>query len=100
MNLYSIELKVCATAYIKANSQGEAMAIANKLARRSIITNGDGADVPISEHDYLDPSMPEVSVSPAMTITGVWSEFEEKESSMAVAMIDVPSPRGKEASHG
>jgi hypothetical protein len=86
-NLYKIDLKVCATAYIKAASTGDAMEKVRHLTRRSIVTNGGDGDVLISDLEYDHPGLPEISVSPAMTIHGVWSDVEEKEATMELAHL-------------
>jgi hypothetical protein len=73
--LYRVEVKLCATAYIKADSADEALNIAYDL-RDSTVCAGSGwvGDLPISE-EYLDsPDLPNVSLSPAMTCYGVWGD--------------------------
>jgi hypothetical protein len=89
-NLYSIDLKVCATAYIKADNAAEAMEKARKLNRRSVFADGTEIDIPVSEVEYANPDLPEISVAPAMTIHGVWSEIEEKEATVDLAHMGLP----------
>jgi len=93
MNVYSIDLKVCATVYIKASSAAEALDKARKLTMRSFAIMDNDGDVPLSGLKYDDPNLPEISASPAMTIHGIWSEFEEKEAAISLAHMDVEETR-------
>jgi hypothetical protein len=69
MNVYSIDFPIHATAYIKAGSQAEAIEIAKRsLAGQFINVVDDAGDVEFSDLPMTDPSLPEVSLSPAMTI--------------------------------
>lgn len=67
MNLYSIDVRLCATAYITAETEEEAM----QKARDAF--SGSGGELPTGEADFIiDGStysidMPEVSLSPAVT---------------------------------
>lgn len=70
--LYRIDVKVCATAYIKAKSQAEAVTKAKALKGRCIYSGLDEFDIPISGLAYDDPALPTLSVSPAMTCHGIW----------------------------
>ena len=80
MKLWSIDIQICATAYIKAESPKEAMEIAKGLKDSNpIILNSEG-DVEVSGLDYDDPDLPNVSLSPAMTIHGVWPRCKPDES--------------------
>jgi hypothetical protein len=74
MNLYQVELKICGTAYIKAESEKEAMEIAKKLNMDCLELTPQDGEVPISGLDFKNPSLPGVSLSPAMTIHGPWDE--------------------------
>jgi hypothetical protein len=65
VNLYSIDIKVVATAYVKANSEEEAREKAKGLHMDGLEVSGDPL---ISERRYDDPELPEISLSPAMTI--------------------------------
>lgn len=66
--LYSIDIPVYATAYIKADSAEEAQALARKLRHATIEVTGStsDSDVTISGGPYGD--LPDVSLSPVMTI--------------------------------
>jgi len=70
MNLYSIEVKVCATVYVKANSEAEAMA---RLKAEGNCWDLD-ASMDVSELEFNNPALPEISVSPAMTCYGPWND--------------------------
>ena len=77
MNVYQVEVTIHATAYIKANTPEEAIAKAKELEDRSPeILDADG-DVPISGARYDDPDLPDVSLSPAMTIGKLDAEHAE-----------------------
>jgi hypothetical protein len=75
LRLYTVDVTVCATAYIKAANKTSALAIAQGLARRTINSDPrDGSgDIEISTLPFDDPMLPDVSVSPAMTCHGVWA---------------------------
>jgi hypothetical protein len=79
MKIYRLDMKVCATAYIKANSSKEARTIARGLKLKSLtIAEPNGrhhqGDVEISGLDFDSPMLPMVSFSPAMTIRGPYSK--------------------------
>jgi hypothetical protein len=80
LNLYSVDIKLCATAYIKAESEEEAMQIA-KQTYGEAGEGVDGAELPTGEGMNIivdgtrfGPDMPEVSISPAVAFYGPWSE--------------------------
>lgn len=78
MTIYSIELKVCATAYIRAESKKEAI----QALKDEIGINGcDYADLKISDARLNDPDLPAISLSPAMTVWGPWGEWSDMEQS-------------------
>lgn len=70
MPLYSIDVKLYATAYIKARSPGEALKIARELKDCSPSILDHAGDVPVCGAIFSDPELPDVSLSPAMTIHG------------------------------
>jgi len=75
MPIYSIEVQICATAYIKASSKRDAMKIANELKSNYIHLPDDSGlcgNVEICDKRFDDPALPNASLSPAMTIHGVW----------------------------
>ncbi|TPJ51772.1 MULTISPECIES: hypothetical protein [unclassified Mesorhizobium] len=74
MNLYSIELKIAATAYIKAVDEEQALAAAMDMVGNGIELSEDlCAGIPITGRRFDDEDLPEVSLSPAMTIDSLWS---------------------------
>lgn len=74
MKLWSIDIKICATAYIKAETEEEAMKIANDLKNNGLELDEQDGETPISCKQYSDPDLPDVSLSPAMTLYGPWEE--------------------------
>ncbi len=73
MPLYSIDVRICATAYIKARTKKAALEEARNLTDCSLFVKEDfGCEIEVSENRFDDPSLPDVSLSPAMTCHGVW----------------------------
>jgi hypothetical protein len=70
MKLYSIEIQICATAYIKAESAEEAMKIAKELKGDILEIDEQDGELPISGREYDNPNLPDISLSPAMTVEG------------------------------
>lgn len=75
MKIYGINIDIVATAYIRANSPEEAMKIAVglRLSCPTILgrnANGHDGEVEISGMQYDNPNLPDISLSPAMTING------------------------------
>lgn len=72
LGVYQIDLKVAATAYIKANSPREARKIAEEHFKNAVLTlpGGDNGEIEVSECQFDDPDLPDVSISPVMTING------------------------------
>ena len=69
MKLYSVDIPIVATAYIKAASSEEALSKAQKLRNLSLELSEDpNQEIPICGKPFDDPDLPEVSLSPAMTI--------------------------------
>lgn len=68
MKVYSLDVKVWATAYIKANNEEEALRKAKTLAGAYINEQDGIGEVEISGLSYNNPELPEISLSPAMTI--------------------------------
>ncbi len=68
--LYSIDIQIWATAYIKADSAKEAEAIARAFKGYTLELEEQDGEVPISGQRYSNPDLPDVSLSPAMTIVG------------------------------
>lgn len=68
MKVYSIDLVVAATAYIKAENEEEAIAKIREFADGELMVEG----TMISDAQFRSPNLPDVSLSPAMTIHGPW----------------------------
>lgn len=76
MTIYSIDLKVAATAYIRANSKEEAIqAIKDEIGKYGT----DLIDFETSERKFDDPELPDISLSPAMTVWGPWGDWNDME---------------------
>lgn len=69
--VYSCDITVYATAYIRATSKREADVLALGLTRKVIevqpATHGR-CEIEISGRGFTDPELPAVSLSPAMTL--------------------------------
>lgn len=71
LKLYSVNIDICATAYIQASSPEIAANLARGLANGVLeIAPGICGDVEISGKRFDDLEMPLVSLSPVMTIQG------------------------------
>jgi hypothetical protein len=77
MTLYRIEMAVAATAYVKAKNKQEAiekaLALSNTFLTVAETPHDDTAEgeIAISGASFDWPGLPEISLSPAMTILGV-----------------------------
>lgn len=69
MAVYRIEVHICATAYIHADTAEEAQAIADDIGPAYLEVAECDGDLPISGARYSDA--PPVSLSPAMTVVGI-----------------------------
>lgn len=79
LRLYRVEMTIAATAYIKAGTPAQAAEKARSLRGRALDVDDNESEVAISGQPYstfdlgeivLNPDLPEVSLSPAMTIIG------------------------------
>jgi hypothetical protein len=72
MPLYAIDIKINATAYVKADSPEQAIDKAKPYFKNKDLDVGTRAesDVRICDLRFDDPKLPEISLSPAMTIKG------------------------------
>jgi hypothetical protein len=68
--IYRIDMMVAATAYIRANSEDEALQLARAMRDDTLEVADAGSEVPISGARFDDPDLPDVSLSPAMTVRG------------------------------
>lgn len=76
MSIYQIDLKVAATAYVRANSKEEAIqALKDEIGKHGT----DIIEFETSTRKFDDPELPDISLSPAMTVLGPfgpWSDME------------------------
>jgi hypothetical protein len=70
MPIYSIAVTVIATAYVRAASPKEAKEKAMTLENTVLEVEDGGSEVTISSLKLTDPALPEISLSPAMTVIG------------------------------
>ena len=67
--IYSCELMVAATLYIRAESLEEAEKIASTMGGQWLSSDPrDPSDIPVSGLRFDDPDLPPISLSPAMTL--------------------------------
>lgn len=76
MAVYSIDVRIYGTAYIKARSEAEARkklakAIKDDSGQLHLADDAGGSeDLPVCGRQFDDPELPAVSLSPAMTVVG------------------------------
>ncbi len=66
MSIYSQEIVVAATVYIRADNAQAAKEIAKTL--NGMCIEGEDGDIPISGLKFDNPALPDLSVSPSMTV--------------------------------
>lgn len=89
MKLYTLDMQICATAYIKADSPEEALTKANQwLADAQLEVAGVDGDTIINGLRLDDPELPEVSISPAMTILGPFEGDIPEETDERIDVIE------------
>lgn len=74
MNVYSRDIMICATVYVKASSAEAAEKAIRGIEGKMFAagrTNFE-SEVPVFGDRFDSPDMPKVSLSPAMTIQGHW----------------------------
>lgn len=71
-SVYSINVMIIGTAYIKAGSEAEAIATAARYVRDEPGLEVEDDEQMVSGRRYDDPDLPEFSLSPAMTLTSLW----------------------------
>jgi hypothetical protein len=85
MTVYRVDVQIAGTAYIKAENEEQALEKAKELNDATIevpLLGGQdvpAADVTISGRRFEDPKLPEVSLSPMLTVHGVWPGAEVEE---------------------
>jgi hypothetical protein len=71
--LYAVEVQICATAYVRAESSDAAKKTAQEfIFERTLHLAGEE----ISGLSFDNPRLPDVSLSPAMSGHGVWPDSE------------------------
>ncbi|MEJ1967062.1 MAG: hypothetical protein WDN03_00280 [Rhizomicrobium sp.] len=70
MPLYRIAVTIYGTAYFRAADPGGAIQKAASLENTLLEVRDVGSEVPISGANLTDPALPEISLSPAMTVIG------------------------------
>lgn len=74
MKLFSIDLKVAATAYVRAENKEQAIAALKAELARS---GTDLVEFEISGLSFDNPELPTISLSPAMTVWGPWGDWSD-----------------------
>ncbi len=77
MPVYQIDLKVAATAYVRANSKEEAIQALKEETR--FPRGADYDDFEISGARLDSEDLPDISLSPAMTVWGPWGSWSDME---------------------
>lgn len=85
MNVYSVDMRLAATIYVKAESEKEARDKALTFAAESFEFLPDA--VTVSDAAMDDPNFPEISLSPVMT---GWGLYGGKRAKMNVLAEDAP----------
>lgn len=77
--IYSIDVTIAATVYIRADTRAAAIEQARALEEGKCIEVGESedGDIPVSGLRYDDPDLPDLSLSPGMTVTGLWGDPEQ-----------------------
>lgn len=70
MKVYSVDIKLAATVYVRADNAKEARRMASNFSKNCFEFRGED----ISSLEFDDPRLPDVSLSPAMTGHGIWPE--------------------------
>jgi hypothetical protein len=70
MPIYSIAVTIYATAYVRAGTPEEAKVKAANLENLALEVEDRASEVPISGLQLSDPALPDISLSPAMTVIG------------------------------
>lgn len=77
MNVYSIDIRVAATAYVKADTEADALRKVATIHGDCLnVHNPVESEVEISSAMLDDPELPEVSISPVMTVWGPTGHIE------------------------
>jgi hypothetical protein len=75
MKVYAVEVKICATLYVRATDEATALKLAAQTSGDMLQVRDDGgSEIDISGAPLNDPALPEISLSPAMTCHGIWDD--------------------------
>lgn len=77
MPIYNVPITIYATAYVRAESEEKALELAKTLSDTNFLS--DGTDDRVSDKQFGDPELPDVSISPAMTFADPEGYIEEIE---------------------
>lgn len=88
MKVFSIDVRVYATAYIKADSAEEALALAKAMQDSTLTVTDAGSEVAISGVMLASDDLPRVSLSPAMTVYGPEDGFEPSLAEVTEIAVD------------
>lgn len=97
MNVFSIQVPIHATLYVRAETESAALHLARQAcldAALEISTRSTG-DIEISGLQYADPDLPDVSFSPAMTVGEVPDQVPELVEEGVID--DLPQPPAPES---
>ena len=78
-DVFDFDVRICGTAYIRAETEEAAREIVRGMRLDSLeLIEDREAEIPISGQHLDDENLPDVSLSPAMTIWGLEDEQPEK----------------------
>lgn len=66
--VYSVDVRIVGTVYVKANSRNQAIGKVRGFKLSGIEVSDGQGDIPISGAMFDSPELPDISLSPAMTI--------------------------------
>lgn len=79
MPIFRVDVMICATAYLKAEDEQAARRMVSKVASQPLhVQNAlnEPNDTPISGVMLDSADLPDLSLSPAMTIVGKWPDAD------------------------
>lgn len=94
--IYSIELRICATAYIVADNEAEAQRLADELADTGMELSsryqpaGEGICIAGGSYASLVDNAEPVALSPAMTVHGSWTDGDKVELVEVIGEAELP----------
>lgn len=71
MSIYRIEAQAAVTLYVRARNKAEALRLAHDTRGGCAFADASDQGVAFSGLQFDDPDLPIISLSPALTITGV-----------------------------